>query len=85
MNYAMVETGNGVMGMGFNPIGENFPAGTISFYVGTDNIDATLAEAEKLGAETITPKSEIPGMGWFAFFKDLSGNMVGLYTAMPRE
>jgi hypothetical protein len=62
---------------------ENNPAGTTTAYIGTDDIDATLAKAVSLGAQILVPKTEIPGMGWFGIFKDLTGNHVGLFTALP--
>ena len=84
MNYATFDTGEGVGG-GLNPVQENFPAGTIAVYVHTDDIDATLAKAEQLGGKILVPKSEIPDVGWFAFFKDLSGNQIGLLTMLPDQ
>jgi len=30
----------------------------------------------------LIPKQEVPGMGWFAWFKDPEGNVLGLWTAM---
>lgn len=82
MNYATFETGEGVGG-GLNPVQDDYPAGTVAIYVHTDDIEATLGKAEALGGKSIVPKSEIPGMGWFAFFEDPSGNKIGLYTPMP--
>ena len=41
---------------------------------------AASIDAESLGGKRITPKSPIPGMGWFAVFEDPTGNKVGLYT-----
>ena len=82
MQYATFDTHAGVGG-GFNPVSETNPAGTTVVYVGTDDIEATLAKVEKLGGKTITRKSEIPGMGWYAFFADPNGNRVGLFTALP--
>jgi len=84
LNYATFEPQTGVGG-GLNPVTESYPAGTVTAYVGTDDIDATLAKAEKLGAKTLVPKSEIPGMGWFALIADLSGNKIGLYTPLPQS
>ena len=81
MNYASFEPGEGVGG-GLNPVGENYPAGTVTVYIGTDDIEASLAKAEKLGGKAIVPKSEIPGFGWFGMFLDPSGNQIGLFTAM---
>ena len=79
MNYASFDTNNGVEG-GFNPVSESNPAGQVTVYVGTNDINATLARVEKLGGKTFVPKTEIPGMGWFAIFADPSGNKIGLFT-----
>ena len=84
MNYAMFDSGDNVGG-GFNPVSDINPAGTVIVYIGTDDIDASLAKAESLGAKIITPKTEIPNMGWFGLFSDPTGNMVGLYTALEVE
>ena len=84
MNYTTFETGSGVGG-GFNPVNENMPAGITTVYVETEDIDATLAKAEKLGGKTVVPKTEIPGMGWFALFSDLTGNKIGLFTALQGQ
>ena len=84
MNYATFETGDNVAG-GFNPITETYPAGTVMVYIGTDDIDASLAKAESLGAKIVTPKTEIPNTGWFGFFSDPTGNLVGLYTSLQQE
>jgi uncharacterized protein len=48
--------------------------------VSTDDIDGTLAKVEQLGGKTVTPKTEIPGMGWFAVFCDPQGNYISLFT-----
>ncbi len=84
MNYATFDTHEGVGG-GFNPVSDSNPAGLVTVYVGTDDINSTLAKAEKLGGKTYVPKSEIPGMGWFAIFTDPSGNKIGLYTEQPMQ
>lgn len=81
MNYASYETGEGVGG-GFNPASDDYPAGTVIVYIGTDDIEASLAKVESLGGKSVSPKTEIPGFGWFGLFSDPTGNMVGLYTAM---
>ena len=80
-DYHMFQAENGPGG-GFVKVGENPPykAGEVLIYVSTDDIDATLAKAESLGGKTVVPKSEIPHVGWFAFFTDPTGNRIGLYT-----
>ncbi len=84
MNYTNVSTGQEGLGGGLNPVGENVPAGTVTVYIGTDDIDATLAAIEANGGKTLVPKTEIPGFGWFAHFQDPTGNVVGLWTEMNR-
>ena len=81
MDYATFESSEGVGG-GFNPVKEGNPAGTVVVYIGTDDIEATLAKAESLGAKTIVPKTEIPTMGWFGMFTDPTGNLIGVYTGL---
>jgi len=81
MHYATFDSGNFVGG-GLNPISETNPAGTVLVYIGTDDIDASLAKAESLGGKIVTPKTEIPGSGWYGFFSDPTGNIIGLYTSL---
>jgi hypothetical protein len=71
-------------GGGFVKVGEQPPykPGEVLIYVSTDDIDATLAKAESLGAKTLVPKTEIPQTGWFAFFSDPTGNRIGLFTGI---
>ena len=65
--------------------GEIFKPGVIIPYIHADDIEAVLAKAETLGGKTLVPKSEIPGIGWFAHFTDPTGNRIGLYTGMGHE
>ena len=78
-HYYTFETGPNEVGGGINPVSKSYPAGTVVFYVGTDDIEATLKKAEGLGAKTLMEKMEIPGMGWMGMFRDPAGNMIGLW------
>ena len=84
MNYTTFTTSDdeNAVGGGFNPITDENPAGTVTVYIGTDDIEGTLKEIEAHGGQTVMPKMEIPQMGWFAFFKDPTGNTLALYKAM---
>lgn len=84
MNYATFEAEGGPGG-GLNPVSDNYPAGTMAVYINSDDIDATLARAEELGGKMVMPRSEIPGFGYFAFFSDLTGNMVGLFEPSSEQ
>jgi predicted enzyme related to lactoylglutathione lyase len=69
-------------GGGFTPLGgaQSARPGEVVVYVATDDIDGTLAHAELLGALTELPRTAL-GTGWYAIFRDPSGNRVGLYQA----
>ncbi len=57
-------------------------SGGVVIYVATDDIESFLKKAESLGGKTLEPKTEIPGIGWFAMFADPSGNRIGVYKDM---
>ena len=84
INYATFDYGVEGVGGGLNPVGENNPAGTVVVYIDTEDIEADLAKVGKLGGKIVVKKTEITEMGWFAMFSDPTGNLLGLYTAMPR-
>ena len=48
-----------------------------------DGIDDALKEIEAEGGSTVTPRTQIPGMGAFAYFKDPEGNVLGLWETTP--
>jgi uncharacterized protein len=50
--------------------------------IGVDSIDDSLKKVEAGGGSTVTPRTEIPDMGAFAYFKDSEGNIVGLWETM---
>ena len=83
MNYTTFTTGEEGVGGGFNPVSEEMPAGTVTVYIGTDDIEATVKNVEANGGVTVVPPSEIPNMGMFALFKDPTGNTVGIYQGLP--
>ena len=47
--------------------------------IDVESIDDSLKQIESAGGSTVTPRTEIPGMGAFAYFKDSEGNVVGLW------
>jgi len=44
-----------------------------------DGIDDALKQVDTGGGSTVQARTEIPGMGAFAYFKDSEGNVVGLW------
>jgi uncharacterized protein len=56
---------------------ERVPAPVIT--VDVEAIDDALKEIESRGGATVQPRTAIPGMGAFAYFKDPEGNVLGLW------
>jgi hypothetical protein len=81
LQYVQFMKEEGGIGGGFNPVNETTPAGNVLPYVQTEDIEASLKKAESLGGQSLVPKTEIPGIGWFGIFIDPTGNRVGLYTS----
>lgn len=42
------------------------------------SIDESIEKVRKNGGEIIVPKMAVPGVGWFACFKDPQGNVFGI-------
>jgi predicted enzyme related to lactoylglutathione lyase len=51
--------------------------------IDVDEIDQALKEIDSGGGSTVTPRTPIPGMGAFAYFKDPEGNVMGLWETSP--
>jgi predicted enzyme related to lactoylglutathione lyase len=83
-DYTMWADGSGYGG-GFNKVSPENPAGQVIVYIHSDDIDADMKKVEELGGTVITPKTEIPGTGWFGQFKDPTGNLLAIYTSQNPE
>jgi uncharacterized protein len=85
VNYTLVDTrgGGGINGgIGRSGTGEAWA----TFYVEVDDLQAFLDRAGELGATTVVPAIELPGMAAFAMFDDPDGLLVGLIqTERPAE
>ena len=81
-DYYIFEGEGGPRG-GFVKVGEEgHQAGDVVVYINTDDIDATLKQVEALGGKVLKPRTEIPGVAWYALFADPTGNRLGLYKRM---
>jgi predicted enzyme related to lactoylglutathione lyase len=52
-------------------------ADAVLFFVGVEDVEATLARAEQLGGTTIQPAQTVPGVT-FGVFADAQGHVVGV-------
>jgi predicted enzyme related to lactoylglutathione lyase len=85
VNYTLVDTqGGGGINGGIGRSRTGHPWST--FYVQVDDVQAALDKAASLGARTVLPVHELPGMATFAMFDDPDGLLVGLVKAEePRD
>jgi uncharacterized protein len=81
----MLFSAPGGIGGGFMKKDAVSPSVTPTVYVLVESIEAYLPRAASLGGRTSVPKTEIPGMGWFALVNDPDGNTVGLFEARPEQ
>jgi uncharacterized protein len=81
MNYTLWSPAE-APGGGFSPLNESVKPGDVLIYVDSDDIDADLKRIKALGGTVLGEKTEIPKIGWFALFKDPTGNTLALYTSM---
>jgi hypothetical protein len=50
--------------------------------IAVDSIERALKEVEAAGGSIITPRTEIPNMGAYGYFKDTEGNVLGLWETV---
>jgi uncharacterized protein len=81
MNYTMWSPGE-PPGGGFSPLNESVKPGDVLIYVDSADIEADLKRIKALGGMPLSEKVEIPHTGWYALFKDPTGNTLALYTSM---
>jgi predicted enzyme related to lactoylglutathione lyase len=77
LEYSMVNiAGEGAIagGIGKSPQGP----GHVTFYVGVDDLEASLQQVGRLGGKTVQPPVQLPGGGSFALFADPEGHVLGL-------
>jgi predicted enzyme related to lactoylglutathione lyase len=47
--------------------------------IDVEDMDAALAQVESAGGSVAQAKDAVPGMGYYAYFKDTEGNIMGLW------
>lgn len=74
---SQLPTEPGAINGGMMTRSERTPSPVIT--VDVDSIDDALKQIDSSGGSTVTPRTPIPGMGAFAYFKDPEGNVMGLW------
>jgi len=77
--YTFVDTGvDGAIPTAIGPLQGGDDA--VLFFVGVDDVEATLARAKELGGTTVQPAQKVPGVT-FGVFADAQGHRVGVASA----
>jgi len=83
MEYWMISTGEekepGIDG----GLGVKTPESSPMNTIGVKSVDEYVKKVEENGGTILTQKMPIPGIGWFATFKDPEGNAFGLMEDDP--
>jgi predicted enzyme related to lactoylglutathione lyase len=74
---SMMPTEPGAVNGGLMQRSNETPSPVITIDV--DDIEQSLKDVEAAGGSTVTPRTAIPGMGAFGYFKDPEGNIMGLW------
>ena len=82
--YTVFKQGDALVGglMAQPPDMKGAPSMWASYFSVTD-ADATFAKASKLGAKTVVPPTDIPGVGRFAWLQDPQGAVFAILKAIP--
>lgn len=83
-DYWLVETGEegtvGINGGLYNPEGD---VSVVVNTIGVGDLDAMLVKVKANGGSIVGEKMPIPGMGWFAYSKDVEGTLFGMMQPDP--
>ncbi|MEZ0235718.1 MAG: VOC family protein [Actinomycetota bacterium] len=77
VDESMMPTEPGGINGGLMRRSDETPSPVITIDV--DDIEQSLKNVEAAGGSTVTPRTPIPGMGAFGYFKDPEGNVMGLW------
>lgn len=89
LHYSIVQTGpvgddgfpveRGYIGGGM--LKRESPTDRPVITIDVEDIDTALARIEELGGMTVLGRQDVGDMGWAAYFKDVEGNLMGLWQA----
>jgi len=51
-------------------------------YIAVESVDEYSKKIEELGGKVVTPKQEVPGIGWWALALDPEGNLFAIFENM---
>jgi predicted enzyme related to lactoylglutathione lyase len=60
------------------------PEQTLTVYITVNSLDEYIEKIKASGGKVLSKKMEVPGMGWFAYFTDTEGNVIGIWEHMKK-
>ena len=88
MRYVLATTGPSAQGPPSEPgfingglLARGTPVGGPVVVIDVDDIEATLADVERLGGTTVAGRQAVGEMGFSAYVTDTEGNVVGLWQS----
>ena len=85
MDYSAWSGPDDSVGGGFNPVGDDNPAGSVLVYIHTDNLAESVAKVKEKGGTVVLESYDIPTVGTMATFKDPTGNLLALLQPEPES
>lgn len=55
------------------------PRQPVANHIAVEDIDASMKQVETSGGTIVVPKTAVPSVGYYCFFKDLDGNIFGMW------
>ena len=56
---------------------------TVIDTIDVPSVDEFIKKIKAGGGKVVRPKTEVPGVGYMAYFKDTEGNTLGIFEALP--
>jgi len=78
-DYLHIDTGGGDDTPDGGMMTRKCPEQAITNYVNVASLDKSAAKVEKLGGKIVMPRTEVPGMGYFAICVDTEHNAFALW------
>lgn len=65
--------------------GGNFPLEAPTIAAIVQDLDKSLEKIKAAGGSVLMPKTEVGGMGWYAYVKDPEGNVIGVWQDTKKK
>jgi predicted enzyme related to lactoylglutathione lyase len=83
MDYWLITTGDAKTPGIDGGLAQGQPVRPLVNTIGVEDVSAAIEKIMLHGGKVLSPRSAIPGVGWYASFEDPSGNQFGLEQPDP--